>query len=139
LLEGAREELDALRNVCTGREREVEITRRRAGEAEIQVASLKKELDKFQREDGQGAKTLTELEQENADLRQENETLNHQVMLLLADDETTSPRPRSELDFGKLHRRQSAGSVQGWEDHTRNIAAELQEWEQKATPTVRAT
>ena len=139
LLDGTREELDALRNVCTGREREVEITRRRAGEAELQVEALKKELEKYHHEDGLSGRTLVEIEQENADLRQENETLNHQVMLLLADDDSTSQRPRSDVDLSRLKRRQSIGSGQGSEDHTsRNIAAELQEWDENLSPNLRS-
>jgi hypothetical protein len=118
----------------------VEITRRRAGEAEVQIETLKKELEKFHREDGLGGRTLAELEQENADLRQENETLNHQVMLLLADDDSTSQRPRSEVDLSRLKHRQSTGSAHGSEDHTsRNIAAELQEWEENLSPNLRSS
>jgi chromosome segregation ATPase len=120
-LEGLREELSALRDVCAGREKEVEITRRRAGEAEAQLEQTRKELERYQGEDT-AARTMAEVEQENADLRQENETLNHQVMLLLADDDTTSPRPRSDVDFAKYNRRRSTSSTQGSDEQSRILA-----------------
>ena len=122
-VEGLREELGALRDVCAGREKEVEITRRRAGEAEAQLKDAKNELERYQSED-LGTRSIGEIEQENADLRQENETLNHQVMLLLADDDTTSPRPRSDVDLSKLTRRRSASSTQGSEEHSRALIEE---------------
>lgn len=123
-LEGLREELSALRDVCAGREKEVEITRRRAGEAEAQLELTRKELERYQGEDT-AARTMAEVEQENADLRQENETLNHQVMLLLADDDTTSPRPRSDVDFAKYSRRRSTSSTQGSDEQSRILGGEL--------------
>lgn len=123
-VEGLREELGALRDVCAGREKEVEITRRRAGEAQAQLEQAKKELERYQGEEA-GTRSMAEIEQENADLRQENDTLNHQVMLLLADDDTTSPRPRSDVDFSKFNRRQSTLSDLGSEEQSRGMADEM--------------
>jgi predicted RNase H-like nuclease (RuvC/YqgF family) len=137
-LEGAREELDALRDVCTGREREVEIMRKRATDTEARLSEAKKELERLQNTLSDG-RTLDDLEQENAELRQENETLNHQVMLLLADDDVSSPRPKSGLDFGKVVRRRSASSTVDSEDHGRDLTLEMQEWQHNFSPRIGST
>lgn len=119
-LDGVNEELAALRDVCAGREKEVDITRKRIRDSEHRVATLQKELQQYQHDESSDGRTWRELEQDNIELRQENETLSHQVMLLLADDDRGSLQPQSGYDFSsQSHSRPMEGSSIGELDHSK--------------------
>lgn len=121
--------MGALRDVNAGREREVDIMRRRLVDADSRVAQLREELDH-----GGDDRNWEELEQENSELRQENETLTHKIGLLLDVDETGGGRrPGSEQHSGSGRRSSRASQANG--DTTfDNLSQEFHQWERSFSP-----
>lgn len=147
-----QEELAALREVCTGREREVDVTRRRATEAEKQIAELREDLERLEACVGRDGRTVDEIEQENTDLRHEcdvlrgeNDSLNHKIGVLLDVDDSVlqhgsagpaaraSPSPRRAGHESEEAMRRSP-SIANSEEHKRvveSLSADIQDWQRR--------
>jgi chromosome segregation ATPase len=145
-----QEELAALREVCAGREREVDVTRRRATEAETQIAALRDDLERLESRMGRDGRTVDDIEQENTDLRHENDSLrhendslNHKIGVLLDVDEsvhhgtspvrheTGSPRDASGIRSDELRR---SLSITDSEEHKRaveSLETDIQDWQRR--------
>lgn len=132
------EEVNALREISAGREREVEITRKRAREAEATTTQLRAELERVQNGVSPDGRSYEDIEQENQDLKSENEVLSSKIGLLLEMNEPGSARPRSFMAGSPktpLHPTRPSGES---EDHSKSLealSAEMAEWEQRFQPS----
>ena len=147
-----QEELAALREVCTGREREVDVTRRRATEAEKQIASLREDLERLETRMSRDGRTVDEIEQENTDLRHENDvlrgengSLNHKIGVLLdMDDSVLQHESAKPVAGGTTLRQRTKGepeettrrspSIADSEEHKRvveSLSADIQDWQRR--------
>lgn len=147
-----QEELAALREVCAGREREVEVTRRRATEAEEEIALLRDDLDRLESQMMRDGRNVDEIELENNDLRQENsslksenDSLNHKIGLLLDVDDPSHHGHNSlagkQSPLRNGFERRSL-SIAGSEEHNRaleSLSAEMQEWQRRYAPVTPTT
>ncbi|KAJ9097830.1 hypothetical protein QFC19_006620 [Naganishia cerealis] len=152
-----QEELAALREVCTGREREVEVTRRRATEAEEEIALLRDDLDRLESCMIRDGRTVDEVELENKDLRlendslkSENDSLNHKIGLLLDVDDSSHHGHHSlgekqsaiHNDGVEGSYKRRSLSVAGSEEHNRaleSLTAEMEEWQRRYAPVTPTT
>ena len=138
-----QEELAALREVCTGREREVEVTRRRATDAETQIAALREDLERLESRMTSDGRPVDDIEQENGELRHENDnlrhendSLNHKIGLLLDVNDSIHGTPAhqsQQLKFEGDGERRSL-SIADSEEHKRvveSLSADIQDWQRR--------
>lgn len=138
------EEVNALREISAGREREVEITRKRAREAEATTTQLRAELERVQNGVSPDGRSYEDIEQENQDLKSENEVLSSKIGLLLEMNEPGSARPRSFIAGNSPKTPSHATSIRPQattggdsDDHSKSLealSAEMAEWEQRFQP-----
>lgn len=123
--EALQEEMSALRDVNAGREREVDIMRRRLTDSDGQIRELRTELERI------NSGNWDELEQENAELRAENENLTHRIGILLdVDDQHSQEDDDRSMRDSQQHRRSQSGG----DSTLDNLSQEMHRWERTYSP-----
>jgi hypothetical protein len=124
--------MGALRDVVAGREREVDIMRRRLADADSQIAQLRDELEHAG--GGSGDRSWEELEQENSELRQEVDMLTHKIGLLLDVDESGHGQRSGSEGHSSSGRRSQRQSHNNGDTTLDNLSQELHQWERSFSP-----